>query len=53
MKVLRQARRGCEEKNQVARDVERLDRLDRLEPGTTSVPSQAELTPATSPQALA
>jgi inward rectifier potassium channel len=37
----------------VAIDVERLDRLDRLEPGTTSVPSPAELTPAASPQTVA
>ena len=34
----------------VAIDVERLDRLDRLEPGTTSVPAEAELTAAASPQ---
>ncbi len=37
----------------VAIDVERLDRLDRLEPGTTSVPSAAELTPTASSQTLA
>jgi inward rectifier potassium channel len=30
----------------VAIDVERLDRLDRLEPGTTSVPARAERAPA-------
>jgi inward rectifier potassium channel len=37
----------------VAIDVERLGRLDRLEPGTTSVPSAAELTPAASPPTVA
>jgi hypothetical protein len=37
----------------VAIDVERLDRLDHLEPGTTSVPSAAELMPTASPQTLA
>jgi hypothetical protein len=37
----------------VAIDVERLDRLDRLEPGTTSVPSAAELTPTASPESVA